>query len=62
MAAEIGSFGYRRRLASIFPFLEWLPLVNRRTMTADLSAGLTGAIVVLPQGVAFATIAGMPPE
>lgn len=25
-------------------------------------AGLTGAIVVLPQGVAFATIAGMPPE
>ena len=62
MAAEIGSFGYRRRLAGIFPFLEWLPLVNRRTMTADLSAGLTGAIVVLPQGVAFATIAGMPPE
>lgn len=62
MAAEIGSFGYRRRLASIFPFLEWLPLVSRRTLTADLSAGLTGAIVVLPQGVAFATIAGMPPE
>lgn len=25
-------------------------------------AGLTGAVVVLPQGVAFATIAGMPPE
>ena len=26
-----------------------------------LLAGLTGAIVVLPQGVAFATLAGMPP-
>lgn len=25
-------------------------------------AGLTGALIVLPQGVAFATIAGMPPE
>ena len=25
-------------------------------------AGLTGAVVVLPQGVAFATLAGMPPE
>ncbi len=25
-------------------------------------AGLTGAVIVLPQGVAFATIAGMPPE
>jgi len=31
-------------------------------MRDDLLAGLTGAIVVLPQGVAFATIAGMPPE
>jgi len=29
---------------------------------ADVLAGLTGAIVVLPQGVAFATLAGMPPE
>lgn len=30
-------------------------------LRADLLAGLTGAIVVLPQGVAFATLAGMPP-
>lgn len=29
---------------------------------ADLLAGLTGAIVVLPQGIAFATLAGMPAE
>ncbi len=45
------------------PFLTWLPLLRSRdTLRADLMAGLTGAIVVLPQGVAFATIAGMPPE
>ncbi len=44
------------------PFLTWLPLVNRGTAKADLMAGLTGALVALPQGVAFATIAGMPPE
>ena len=31
-------------------------------MRADLMAGAVGAIIVLPQGVAFATIAGMPPE
>ncbi len=31
-------------------------------MRADLVAGLVGAIVVLPQGVAFATLAGMPPQ
>jgi len=46
----------------LLPFLTWLPQVDRGTFRADLVAGLTGAIVVLPQGVAFATIAGMPPE
>ena len=45
-----------------FPFLLWLPNTNKRDLKADAVAGLTGAIVVLPQGVAFATIAGMPPE
>lgn len=48
--------------AIAFPFLQWWPMVNRNSLKADASAGLTGAIVVLPQGVAFATIAGMPPE
>ncbi len=45
-----------------FPFLQWGRGVNGRTLRLDFMAGLTGAIVVLPQGVAFATIAGMPPE
>ncbi len=49
-------------LRKLLPFLRWLPLVERDTLRADLLAGLTGAIIVLPQGVAFATIAGMPPE
>ena len=45
-----------------FPFLSWLPLLkNQATLRSDILAGLTGAIVVLPQGVAFATLAGMPP-
>lgn len=46
----------------LFPFLQWWPMVNRQTLRADALAGITGAIVVLPQGVAFATIAGLPPE
>lgn len=37
-------------------------MVNRQTLRADLMAGLTNAVVVLPQGVAFALIAGLPPE
>jgi SulP family sulfate permease len=44
------------------PFLHWLPKTSKKDIRADLSAGLTGAIVVLPQGVAFAAIAGMPPQ
>ncbi len=46
----------------LFPFVYWLPNVTRDTIKADLMAGLTGAVIVLPQGVAFATIAGLPPE
>ncbi|MEJ2403642.1 MAG: SulP family inorganic anion transporter, partial [Candidatus Thiodiazotropha sp.] len=49
-------------LRRFLPFLLWLPRVNRKTFKSDLVAAITGAIVVLPQGVAFATIAGMPPE
>ncbi|MDO8292434.1 MAG: SulP family inorganic anion transporter [Gallionella sp.] len=49
-------------LNRIFPFLRWWPRVNRATTRDDLIAGITGAMIVLPQGVAFATIAGMPPE
>ena len=48
--------------AHLFPFLLWRNLFTRANLRADLLAGLTGAIIVLPQGVAFATIAGMPPE
>ena len=42
--------------------MRWWHLVNRNTIRADIIAGLTGAAIVLPQGVAFATIAGLPPE
>jgi len=48
-------------LVRALPFLRWWPMVNRRTLRADAMAGLTNAFVVLPQGVAFALIAGLPP-
>jgi SulP family sulfate permease len=49
-------------LSAWLPFLRWWPRVNRTTTRADLIAGLTGGLILVPQGVAFATIAGMPPE
>ncbi|MCU0969042.1 MAG: SulP family inorganic anion transporter [Rubrivivax sp.] len=40
---------------------QW-PAIDRGTLRADVVAGLTGGLILVPQGVAFATIAGMPPE
>ena len=53
--------GLRNRNSLLYrctPFLRWWPMVTRENLRSDLAAGLTGAIVVLPQGVAFAAIAG----
>ena len=50
------------KIESIFPFLIWFKLITKESISADLYAGLTGAVIVLPQGIAFATIAGLPPE
>lgn len=47
-------------MQKFFPFLAWLPLA-KKTWKDDLIAGLTGTIIVIPQAVAFAMIAGMPP-
>jgi sulfate permease, SulP family len=45
-----------------FPAAAWLRRTTPASLRADLLAGLTNAAIVLPQGVAFATIAGLPPE
>src|SRR5450755_1631417 len=43
-------------------FGNWARIVDRTTLRADLIAGILGALLVLPQGFAFATLAGLPPE
>lgn len=46
-----------------FPLLRWRSEWQRPGgLRIDLLAGLTGAVVVLPQGLAIATLAGMPPQ
>lgn len=51
-----------RLLRRSMPLLNWWPLVGRESLRRDASAALTGAMIVLPQAVAFATIAGLPPQ
>jgi len=49
-------------LFHFLPFLRWKNRVTPSTVKSDLISGLTVAIVVVPQAVAFASIAGMPPQ
>lgn len=47
---------------TLLPFLRWLPeLRNRTVLKADLVAGLTVALVLIPQSMAYAQLAGLPP-
>ncbi len=48
--------------ARLLPFLRWRDRVTRANSRDDAVSGLTGALIVLPQAVAFATIAGLPPQ
>ena len=43
-------------------FGDWTSTVTLTTLRADALAGLLGAVLVLPQGIAFATLAGLPPQ
>jgi sulfate permease, SulP family len=42
------------------PFLNWFP-VNGSILRADLIAGITVALVLIPQSMAYAQLAGLPP-
>ncbi|MBU1191145.1 MAG: SulP family inorganic anion transporter [Gammaproteobacteria bacterium] len=46
-------------LTKIFPFLRWFPL-QRDNLRADLIAGITVAMILVPQSMAYATLAGLP--
>lgn len=46
----------------LLPFLSWLPKQTRASVSRDALVGLSGAILALPQSIAYALIAGLPPE
>ena len=49
-------------LSRYIPILSWLPRYNRAWLTADIIAGLTLWGLVVPEGMAYAGIAGLPPH
>ena len=51
-----------RSLRKFLPMLRWWPRVDRKSLRNDILAGLSGTIILVPQAVAYASIAGLPPE
>lgn len=49
----------KERLAAILPFLNWFPM-SRAGLRGDLIAGITVALVLVPQSMAYAQLAGLP--
>ena len=45
----------------IFPILDWLPNYKKEFFKNDLGAGLAVGIMLIPQGIAYAMIAGLAP-
>jgi len=50
----------RRLLRRLFPFLGWLPSVGRESLRDDVVAGVTVALIAIPQSLAYAQLAGVP--
>ena len=47
-------------LKRLFPFLDWLRDVDAASLRADLISGVTVALVLIPQSMAYAQLAGLP--
>lgn len=43
------------------PILQWFPIYNKTHLSADILAGITVGIMVIPQGMAYGMLAGLPP-
>ncbi len=50
------------RLLQYLPILGWLPKYERAWLRTDLIAGLTVVALLIPEGMAYAEIAGVPPQ
>ena len=49
------------QLKSILPVFDWLPNYQKQDFKGDFYAGITVGVMLIPQGMAYAMIAGLPP-
>lgn len=50
------------RIIQLFPISDWLNTYTRQDLSNDLFAGIITAILLVPQGIAYAILAGLPPQ
>lgn len=50
------------RLIQLFPIVGWLKSYTRQEFNSDVFAGIITAILLVPQGIAYAILAGLPPQ
>ncbi|WP_438424210.1 SulP family inorganic anion transporter [Aquimarina macrocephali] len=48
-------------LKRYLPVFQWLPDYKKKFLSGDIAAGVTVGIMLIPQGMAYAMIAGLPP-
>jgi SulP family sulfate permease len=54
------SASFRTGSLKLFPFLRWRSLITGETLRADAVAGITVALLAIPQSLAYAQLAGVP--
>jgi len=62
MTAQTKPATTKSPIKSYFPILEWLPNYKREWLQPDLIATLTVWALLVPEAMAYASIAGLPPE
>ena len=51
-----------RRITTLLPIMEWLPPYRSAWLRRDIIAGLTLSAYAVPMGIAYASLAGLPPQ
>ncbi|CAL7934968.1 unnamed protein product [Xylocopa violacea] len=58
----MAAFSFKKLLKNRVPVLKWLPLYRMSDALGDLVAGLTVGLTLIPQAIAYAGLAGLPPQ
>lgn len=55
-------FNFKRTIKNKIPLLRWLPLYKTEEILSDLIAGVTVGLTLIPQAIAYASLAGLKPQ